>query len=100
MFDTSVIWANVLKKLRENNEIVLMTVCSDLSDIEFTNDNIIINTNNETTYSMLNKYLKTLNNYAGGDIININLYKKQKANTQYIEKLTKMFGKKIKVEVN
>jgi len=95
MFDTSQIWALVLKKLRENNESVLLAVCSDL-DLEFTSNDIIITAHNETVFAMLKKHLPTLNKYAGGDYIQV--HKPAKKNNETIRKLKELFGEKLTVE--
>ena len=98
MFDTSMVWALVLKKLRENNESALFGACSDLRDIEFTTNDIIIYAHNETVYAILTKHLGTLNKYAGGQYITINLAKRDASRRQTIERLKEIFGEKLKVD--
>jgi len=98
MFDTSELWGNVLKKLRENDEAVLIGACSDLRDIEFTNELINITAHNDTVYGILKKYIDVLNKYAGGQYIQV-MPPKKKGNKQTIEKLRELFGDKLKVEV-
>ena len=98
MFDTSEVWAKVLKSLRENGESVLFGACSDLGDIEFTSDCVIITAHNESVYAILKKHLPTLNKYAGGPYIDLKLAKKDTYKTDVIEKLKELFGDKLKVE--
>ena len=97
MFDTSEVWARVLKGLRENNESVLFGACSDLRDIEFTGNEIIIHAHNESVYGILKKHLGTLNKYAGGQYIDLQLAKKDAYKTQVIENLKELFGDKLQV---
>jgi len=99
MFDTSEVWAKVLKSLRENAESVLFGACSDLHDIEFTSNEIIIHAHNESVYGILKKHLAALNKYAGGEYIDLQLAKKDTYKTQTIENLKKLFGDKLKIEV-
>jgi len=98
MFDTSEVWAKVLKGLRENGESVLFGACSDLRDIEFTTDFVIITVYNESVYAILKKHLTTLNKYAGGAYIELHLAKKDIDKTRTIEKLKELFGDKLKIE--
>ena len=93
-------WANVLKKLRENKEPVLLGACSDPDDIEFTRDYINLTTYNESVFMLWQKYLDTLNKYAGGDYIRVFLKKRADRNNKTVEKLREIFGDKLKVEIH
>jgi len=97
MFDTSEVWAKVLKGLRENNESVLFGACSDLRDIEFTGNEIIIHAHNESVYGILKKHLSTLNKYAGGQYIDLQRGKQENSKQQTIEKLRELFGEKLQI---
>ena len=96
MFDTSSIWAGVLKKLRENKEHLLLGACSDL-DVAFTTDDIFVTTHNDTMHAILAKNLLTLNKYAGGEYISLRQTQKSAPNTN-TEKLKEMFGDKLVFE--
>ena len=96
MIDSSARWAQVLKRMRENKEDFLIGACSDLRDIKFTNDLIIINAQNQTVYSILKKHNSVLNKYAGGDYIQI-LLEDNKNRQETIRKLKSLFGEKLTV---
>ena len=98
MFDTSLVWAQVLKKLRDNNEHALHGACADLRDIEFTADYVIITAHNQTVYTILKKHLDLLNKYAGGEYIQLWLAKKEANKKKTIEQLQEIFGDKLIVE--
>ena len=97
MFDTSVIWARVLRILRDNDESILHSACSNI-DVEFTNDEIILTTASETVVQVLQRYHGKLNEYAGGQYIKINLGGRTKNRREVVEKLREIFGEKLKVQ--
>ena len=98
MYDTSKVWAGVLKGLRENNEIVLLGICADLKDIEFSNNYITITVNDQARYGMLSKHKDILNKYANGDdVIQIHMNTKKKEKNETIYKLKELFGENLQI---
>ena len=97
MFDTSEIWAKVLKACRENHEKVLFSVCGDICDVEFTRDFVVVTAPNDTAFMILKKYQTTLVKYAGGGYIKIDPPVKVQSRAGTIEKLKELFGDKLVV---
>ena len=97
--ETREIWAHVLKCLRENNEHVLLSALSNLAVI-FTHDSITIIAANRSILDLLLKHKDVLNKYAGKkELINIKLIKQDKKEMTLEQKLAKIFGDKLVVEV-
>jgi len=54
--DMSSVWAEILKELKEKN-VVAFTAASSVTNIEFTNDEIILYVTDAATNELLKKYL-------------------------------------------
>ena len=96
---TREIWAQVLKKLRENNEQILLSSISNLQVI-FTRESITIIVLNKTIYDLLIKNKYIFDKYTGKkDLIVIKMTKQEKKQLTLKQKLEKIFGDKLVVEV-
>jgi len=96
---TREIWAQVLKKLRENNEQILLSSISNLQVI-FTRESITIIVLNKTIYDLLIKNKYIFDKYTGEkDLIVIKMTKQEKKQLTLKQKLEKIFGDKLVVEV-
>jgi len=96
--DMSKMWGTVLRGLREKRENFLYAACSELKDIEYTNDTIEIYCKDDMTFELLKKNIKKIESIAGKGIINI--YKKKvhtKHNQQIIDGLKGLFGDRLTV---
>ena len=97
MFDTSKVWANVLKGLRESGDIVLHAMCAGLA-VDFCNDFVTITVTDSGRHALLSKHLATLNKFAGGDYIRIELNLRANEKSEKIERLKELFGDKVNIE--
>lgn len=95
--DMQKIWARVLKLLRENNEYVLHTACQELNNIEFSNQQIIINCHDTAMFSLFTKYLPLLIKYAGSDCIVVKQINGNKTKHNKSDTLKKLFNEKVKL---
>jgi hypothetical protein len=89
------IWAKVLKCLRESGDNSLFTLVADINDVEFTADGIVINADDDAEFNVLNKNIKLLNGFAGGDYIVISKKDTDKINDNLVEILQEMFEDKL-----
>jgi len=94
--DMQELWGSVIKKIR-NVDSSLYALCSGQIDVEFGREEIILNTRNESTYILLNKSKKKLEDMAGNDVIKINKPKAKSMRNKNIESLKKLFGEKLTV---
>lgn len=90
------IWAKVLRSLREKEEHSLFSLVSNLNNVEFTDNSIIITTNSDAEYKVLTSNRNKLNRLAGGDYIAVELYRQNKVANENISKLQELFGEKLR----
>ena len=92
MLKTQEQWAAILKKLREDSEHVLLSALSNLQ-VAFTHEQIVITVNNPAVQGLLQNHQSKLPE-------NVVFRKSVKTETKQSleQKLTKIFGEKLKVE--
>ena len=104
--DALQIWGQVIRKLRDKNEIILHTLCGGLGNVDVVDNELqikIIETdkdlfnkiNTKSNINILNNILKEL-----GYNLNVNILSEERAKTQNeirIEKLQRFFGEFLKV---
>ena len=98
--ETREIWAHILKFLRENGENILLSAISNLQII-FTRETITIISPNSAVYDLLIKHQSIFDTYAGkSGLVNIKKVTKQEKPQMTLEqKLAKIFGDKLIIEV-
>lgn len=91
-------WVKVLQTLRAQKRYALFALVSSLDDLTFTDTQIIVQTGNDTEYTVLTKNLPLLQELCGNCLV-VNAPRKQeaRANLAYIEKLKDLFGDKVEI---
>lgn len=88
-----------MQGLRAEKRYSLFALVSALDDVTFTDDKIIVQTNNDTEYQILLKNLALLQKLCGGDYLEIKARPvMDPAQTNaYLEKLQELFGDKLEI---
>ena len=84
-------WADTLKQLRQNGEVILLQAVSNLQTT-FTHDTVTLIAPNKSVHDLLTKNREKL----GGAIIKLKQSETREITTE--QKLKNMFGDKIKIE--
>ena len=99
MLETQKIWGNILKAIRDEGDVTLLSATSDVV-VTFTHDMIRLVVGSRTVYTLLNKYKFKLDKVAGNsNIVHIVLEQKHERMKTLEEKLCEMFGDKLVVKV-
>ena len=97
--DMSKTWGTVLKGLRESGENMLYAACSEIKNIDYTQDTIEIKCKDESLYTLLTKHKPKLEKLAGSGCVNI--YKptdNTNGKKHIIDGLTRLFGDKLVIK--
>ena len=88
-------WAQILKRLRDAGEDVILSVISNL-DVTFTHDAINVYTEVKSTYDMLSRNIAVF----GSSLVKLHHRPKSKdAHITTEQKLSNLFGERLFVEV-
>jgi hypothetical protein len=85
-------WAQVLKRLRESDEVVLLGLVSNLT-VTFTSDEITLHAPNRGVFDILSKNKAIFN----CDLINIKLKKPDENGLTIDQKMVNLFGEKFEL---
>ena len=89
---TSRLWANVLKRVRESGDEILLSILSNLF-VTYTTEAIILTAPNKGIYEILEKNRDKL----GCDLIQIKLKKPDDKDLTTEQKLVNLFGEKLEL---
>lgn len=88
-----------MQGLRAEKRFSLFALVSSLDDVTFTDDQIIVQTNNDTEYQILLKNLALLQKLCGGDylVLKPRPVIDQAQTNAYLERLQELFGDKLEI---
>ncbi|MCL2570408.1 MAG: hypothetical protein FWE16_04345 [Firmicutes bacterium] len=90
--DMSVVWGNLLKKLRERKEEMLYSICANHADVEFLYDSIIAYIDNNAFAKILHDKRTLIDSIIGESILMIINKKESIITNEKVAKLKKLFG--------
>ena len=94
------VWVKILRALRTEKNFALFGLLSNMDDVEFTNDQIILHTHNEAEKNKLKNHLPTLQTLAGSEaeviVQNVGTVVKND-NAEFVSRLKELFGDKVEI---
>lgn len=94
------VWAKILRTLRENQNFGLFGLLSNMDDVSFVDDQIILHTHNEAEKNMIKNHLATLQDLAGAEtklVVQEQTALVQDDNAEYVTRLKDLFGDKVEI---
>lgn len=94
------VWVKILRGLREAKNFALFGLLSNMDDVEFDADKIILHAHNESEKNMVKNHLATLKDLAGAEVqiaVQDHTNIVQDENADYVTRLKELFGDKVEI---
>lgn len=94
------VWVKILRALREQKNFALFGLLSNMDDVEFAEDKIVLHAHNEGEKSMLKKHLATLQKLAESEVqitVQDQTNFVQEEHDEYVTRLKELFGDKVEI---